>query len=83
MAKQSSKSSWCCHIFLKCLPLLSPVHNVDDNYINDDNEDDNDIEIRRCQFSNYFGGQVEDPVQCDKFYVCETDGKLVPKLCEV
>ena len=27
--------------------------------------------------------QVEDPVQCDKYYVCETDGKLVPKLCQV
>merc|ERR1712181_203100 len=25
---------------------------------------------------------VEDPVQCDKYYVCETDGTLVPKLCE-
>merc|ERR1712037_272157 len=25
---------------------------------------------------------VEDPVQCDKYYICETDGKLVPKLCE-
>merc|ERR1711936_250698 len=25
---------------------------------------------------------VEDPVQCDKFYVCETDRTLVPKLCE-
>jgi len=25
---------------------------------------------------------VEDPVQCDKYYVCETDGKLVPKLCQ-
>ena len=22
-------------------------------------------------------------MQCDKFYVCETDGTLVPKLCEV
>jgi len=21
-------------------------------------------------------------VQCDKYYVCETDGTLVPKLCE-
>merc|ERR1712212_844445 len=25
---------------------------------------------------------VEDPAQCDKYYVCETDGTLVPKLCE-
>ena len=22
-------------------------------------------------------------MQCDKYYVCETDGTLVPKLCEV
>jgi len=25
---------------------------------------------------------VEDPDQCDKYYTCETTGKLTPKLCE-
>ena len=26
---------------------------------------------------------MEDPDQCDKYYTCETTGKLTPKLCEV
>ena len=82
---QSGRGSFFLFLFL-CfsldLSLISQVHNDDDNNVDDNNDDDDDNEDDN-DIDHILFVQVEDPVQCDKYYVCETDGTLVPKLCEV
>ena len=62
--------------------MISQVHNDDNSDVGDDNFEDYDDQDDNDNDYILFV-QVEDPVQCDKYYVCETDGTLVPKLCEV